>query len=134
MITNPRQDVIERTLVRFQHPDNELFAFVGAHRQPPSIQAKKNVSRKERDAFVAIDERVIDQQRFEKRGRHLFDMCVIAGLWTEEGAFEQTRVTNTVHSAEAIDQALLDREHFVKGKKLNNAIGQAGCPVLRFPG
>lgn len=46
-------------------------------------------------------------------------MCVVAGLWPEEGAFQESSVANAVVATKSLDQSLLNDEHFIERKKLN---------------
>ena len=41
-------------------------------------------------------------------------MCVVAGLWPKEGAFQEAVVANTVVTAKSLDQSLLNCEHFIE--------------------
>ena len=114
MLANPLQDLLKRTIVGFKHSNNELFTFVGGKNQLPPVQAQENVSREERHSFVAVHERMVDQKGFEHCCCHLFDMCVVTGLRSEEGAFEKAAVTYSVVAAKTIDQALLNSEYLIE--------------------
>ena len=119
MLSNPGENLLNRTVVALEHSDNELLAFVGCKNEFPAVQTQEYVSCKERDPFVAIEKGVIDQQRLEHRRGHFFEMCVVAGLWPKEGAFQESPVANTMVAAKSLDQSLLNYEHFIEGKKLN---------------
>ena len=62
---------------------------------------------------------MIDQQRLERRSGHFFNMCVVAGLRPEEGAFQEALVADTVVAAESLDQSLLNSERFIERQKLD---------------
>jgi hypothetical protein len=117
------------------------LTFVGAKNQLSPVQAQEYISGEERQSFIGVRECIVGKKRVEHGCCHLFYMCVIAGLRSEEGAFEEAAVTNSVVTAEIADQALMNREHFIERQELDRAIGQAGnalmglsCKVLqRFP-
>jgi hypothetical protein len=46
-------------------------------------------------------------------------VCVVAGLWPKEGAFQESSVANTVVAAKSLDQSLLKCEHFIEREELN---------------
>ena len=61
-------------------------------------------------------------------------MCVVAGLWPKEGAFQESLVAKTMVAAKSLDQSLLNGEDFIDRQELDDVTGQVGGPVLRFPG
>jgi len=116
---NPGKDFLKRTVIGLEHSANKLFALVGSKHQLPPVQTQEYIGGEESDSFVAIDEGMIDKQRLEHRSRHFFDVRVVTGLWSKEGAFQKSLIANTVVTAESLDQSFLDSEYFIKRQKLN---------------
>ena len=88
MLTNPRQQFFKIAAIVFQQPDQEPVGLVGINLKLVTVQAQEHVSREERDAFVSVDERVVHDERFEQRGRHLGEIGVVAGPGAVQGAFQ----------------------------------------------
>lgn len=96
-----------------QERDEKRVGFIGIHFHPPVIQSEEDVGREERDALVSVDEGMIHQERFEQRRRHRGNVVVIAGLRSEEGAFEETAILQSRRSSESLDETLVNRDDFV---------------------
>ena len=61
--------MVEVTFRALEKTDEERVGLVRVDRELPPVQPEKDVCREERDSLVAVDERVVHQERFEHGGR-----------------------------------------------------------------
>lgn len=75
----------------------------GINVQSIAAEAQKDIGDKEGEAFVAVDKRVVQEQRLHERGRHLRQVLIVAALRTVKGAVEQTQIARAVTAAESVN-------------------------------
>lgn len=79
-------------------------------RQPPAIDAQENIRRSERDAFVAIHERMVDGRGFRD------DVLVLACLWPEQRRLQSPKAAHTGCAAMAPDQGAVESQYIRDGQ------------------
>lgn len=77
-LSNPTHQMIEPRALGRKKLDDEMVRLCGLHIEPPSVESKKDICGEEGHPLVAIDKGMIDEQRFEERGRHGRKIFVIA--------------------------------------------------------
>ena len=105
---------------------------MGLHFNFIAIQAKEHIGGKEGHPLVPVNKWMIHNQGFEKGRSHFHQIMVISRSGAIERTFEQTEVPNSANTSEPIDQRLMNGQHFVDRKKLNDFIGQGVSPVPHF--
>ncbi len=77
-----------------------------------AINAEESVGGGEGGSLVAINEWMVLGKALPQRRRFGDDIGIVACLRTEEGGFEEPKVTYTLGAAVAGDQVVMDRENF----------------------
>jgi len=82
ILSYPRQQLIVGTVVIFQQPDQKAMCLCCIHLQLVTVQAQENIRRKKGDAFVAVNKRVVHDERLKQRRRHFGKILVVASPGT----------------------------------------------------
>lgn len=106
----------EIEFTRLEHGDH---VGVESHRialDAAAVDAQEDIRRGEGDAFVAVDEGVVDGEAFQQRRGLGDDIVVIAGLRAEQGRFERAGVAQAGRAAVAADLDGVDGEDIGEGQ------------------
>lgn len=98
-----------------KHSHDKFVCGRGLDRQLPAVQAQEGIRDEKRDALVAVDERVVQEQGFKQRRSHFGNVIVIAGLRPEQRTLEKAPVANALATAESLDQPFVDGYRFFNG-------------------
>ena len=118
-------------LSALEKTNEKSVPLVGVYDDLETIHAQKNVRRKEADALVPVDERVIHEERLEQRGRHTREVRIVPGLGAKEGALQESDVPDATRSTEDLNQTLVNGEDFVNGQEENGVIRQGAALGVR---
>jgi hypothetical protein len=94
MLPKPRLEMLKITSPAFKVPNQESVCVLGFTGNPPTVQAQKNVRREEGNALVAIDKRVVHQQRLEEGSSHLGELGVVARSRPMDRALQEAEISD----------------------------------------
>src|SRR5580704_17692843 len=98
---------------RFHH---ELESRLAADVEVESIHEQKRVSSGKPNAFVAVHEGMIINQRLQQRGRLFAQVVVVAGLRTEDRGFQSALIEHSGFAAVLLDLVMMDGGDFGYGE------------------
>jgi hypothetical protein len=84
-----------------------------------SVHAEKDIGSKKGDTLVSIHEGMVHEQRLEQGRSHFHQVGVVSGLRTIQRTLQQARIANTIGSAEAFYETLVNGDHLVGAGKVN---------------